>query len=39
VSELRCRRRACDVAGREIDRVSGCVFVFVDQPAEQVGAI
>ncbi len=34
----RPRRRACDVAA-EIDRLSGRVFVFVDQAAEQVGAV
>ena len=27
------------VAGRETDRVSGCVFVFLDQAAEEVGAV
>ncbi len=31
--------RACDVVGAETDRVSGCVFVLVDQPAEQVPAV
>jgi hypothetical protein len=31
--------KSCDVVATEADRVSGCVFVFVDQAAEQVGAV